>query len=102
MLSIRLGYGRPAFAAARCALRFCAGDKPLDLPSPLGRFFSHTAFGFLSAILIVLCHFRLHALVELPHLLASGFCWRAFLAFVLFTKPDFISYLCHSSSSLPF
>lgn len=62
MLSMRFGYGRPAFAAARCALRFCAGDKPFGLPRPLGRFLSHTAFGFFSAIglAFLLSHFGFH------------------------------------------
>jgi len=46
MLSTRFGYGRPAFAAARIALRFCAGLKPFGLPKPFGRSLSQTSFFF--------------------------------------------------------
>jgi hypothetical protein len=44
MLSIRLGYGRPALRAARIADRFCADDKDLCLPADLGRGLSQTFF----------------------------------------------------------
>ncbi len=43
MLSIKLGYGRPAFLAARIALRFLAGLRPFGLGNPFGRFLSQTS-----------------------------------------------------------
>jgi len=44
MLSIRLGYERPALRAARIADRFCADDKDWGLPADLGRGLSQTCF----------------------------------------------------------
>ena len=44
MLSIKFGYGRPAFWAARIADRFCEELKDFGFPKPFGRFLSQTSF----------------------------------------------------------
>lgn len=56
MLSIRLGYLRPAFFAAAFALAFCAGVSFLDLPNDFGLGFSQTGLAlFLFATLLFPC-----------------------------------------------
>jgi hypothetical protein len=55
MLSIRLGYLRPAFLAAAFAFDFCAGVSFLDLPNDFGLGFSQTGLAlFLFAIVLLL------------------------------------------------
>jgi len=56
ILSIRLGYLRPAFFAAAFALAFCAGVSFLDLPNDFGLGFSQTGLAlFLFATLFLSC-----------------------------------------------
>lgn len=58
MLSIRLGYLRPAFFAAAFALAFCAGVSLLGLPNDFGLGFSHTGlllFLFFAIVLLLSC-----------------------------------------------
>jgi hypothetical protein len=45
MLSTRLGYGRPAFSAARLALDLALEDSAFGAPRELGRFLSQMGLG---------------------------------------------------------
>jgi len=44
---MRFGYGRPAFLAARIALRFLAELNAFGLPKSFGRFLSQTCFAII-------------------------------------------------------
>ena len=97
MLSIRFGYGRPAFFAARMAERFCPDDKPLGLPKFFGRFFSQTCL----AIVFFLSHGRLHADAFNTTAILLGVFFRSRHAFFAIRKMTGLSVLHYNFRHQP-